>query len=52
MTNSWCVGGKHCSKTNITTENEKRNPRNKKLVKIIRGKCSICGRSKSQIFAK
>ena len=28
------------------------NPRTKKLVKIIKGICSICGRSKSQIFTK
>ena len=31
---------------------EKENAKTKKLVKIIRGKCDICGRNKSQIFTK
>ena len=28
------------------------NPRAEKLVKIIKGTCSLCGRNKSQIFTK
>ena len=44
MAKTWCAGGKHYSNTNIITEFEKRNPKTKKLVKIIQGTCSICGR--------
>ena len=28
------------------------NPKTKKVVKVIKGTCSICGRNKSQIFTK
>ena len=52
MTKTWCVGGRHKSDTNNITEYEKFNPRNKKLFKINKGTCSICGRNKSQIFTK
>ena len=52
MTKTWCVGGKHYSNTNNTTHYEKVNTKTKKLVKIIKGSCSICGRNKSQIFTK
>ena len=52
MTKTWCVGGKHYSNTNNTTQNEKRNPKTKKLVKFIRGTCSNCRRNKSQTFTK
>ena len=52
MTKTWCVGGCHYSNINKISEFEKRNPKTKKLVKIIKGKCSICGRNKSQIFTK
>ena len=52
MTKTWCVGGRHKSNTKNIIEYEKANPRNKKLVKIIKGTCSICGRNKSQIFTK
>ena len=48
----WCVGGRHYGNTNIVIEYEKRNPKTKKLVKIIRGICSICGRNKSQFLTK
>ena len=48
----WCVGGRHYSNTNILVEYEKVNPKTKKLVEIIEGTCSICGRNKSQIFSK
>ena len=52
MTKTLCVGGKHYS--NTVNENIFENviPRTKKLVKIIKGTCSICGRNKSQIFTK
>ena len=50
MTKTWCVEGKHYSDTINITQYEKVNPRTKKLVKIIKGTCSICGRNKSQIF--
>ena len=50
MTKTWCVGGRHMSNTNNIVEYEKVNPKTKKLVKIIKGSCSICGRNKSQIF--
>ena len=52
MTKTWCVGGKHYSNTVIENIFEKVNPKTKKLVKIIKGSCSICGRNKSQIFSK
>ena len=50
MKKTWCVGGRHMSKTNNVIEYEKRNPKTEKLVKIIKGSCGICGRNKSQIF--
>ena len=52
MAKTWCVGGKHYSNTKNMTQYEKVNPRTKKLVKIIKGTFSICGRNKSQIFTK
>ena len=52
MTKTWCVGGRHESDTNKFIEYRKVNPKTKKLVKIIKGTCSICGRNKSQIFTK
>ena len=52
MRKTWGVGGRHYSNTNNLIEYEKINPRNKKLVKIIKSTCSICSRNKSQIFSK
>ena len=52
MTKTWCVVGKHFSTTVNENIFEKVNARTKKLVKIIEGSCSICGRNKSQIFTK
>ena len=52
MTKTWCVGGRHMSNTNNITQYEKVNPKTKKLVIIIKGTCSVCGRNKSQIFTK
>ena len=47
MTKTWCLEGRQYSNTNNMTQYEKVNPKTKKLVKIIRGTCSICGRDKS-----
>ena len=52
MTKTSCLGGRHYSNTNNITLYEKMNPKAKKLDKIIKGTCSICGRNKSQIFTK
>ena len=52
MTKTWCVGGKLYSNTNKITQYEKVKPRTKKLVEIIKGRCSICDRNKSQVFTK
>ena len=52
MIKTWCVGGKHYSKTNFIIEYEKRNPKTNKIVKIIKGTCTICGGNTSQIFTK
>ena len=52
MTKTWCVGGKHYSNTNNMFQSEKVTPKTKKLVKIIKGRCSICGRNKSQYFTE
>ena len=52
MTKTYCLGGRHYSNTNNITLYEKMNPKAKKLGKIIKGTCSICGRNKSQIFTK
>ena len=52
MTKTYRLGGRHYSNTNNKTEYEKVNPKTKKLVKIIKRTCSICGRKKSQIFTK
>ena len=52
MTKTWCVGGKHYSNTDNISQYEKKNPRTKKLFKVIKGACSVCGRKKSQIFTK
>ena len=51
-TKAWCVGGRHMSNTNIKIEYEKINPKTRKLIKISKGTCSICGRNKSLIFTK
>ena len=49
---SYCLGGRHHSQTLNQNVFENVNPRTKKLDKIIKGKCSNCGRNKSQIFTK
>ena len=52
MTRTYCLGGRHYSDTINITQYEKINPRTKKLIKVIKGTCSICGRNKSQFFTK
>ena len=52
MTKTWCVGGRHYSNTINENIYEKRNPKTKKFLKIIKGKCSICGLNKSQFFSE
>ena len=47
MTKTWCVGGNNCFSTGKITQYEKFNPKIEKLVKIIKGTCSICSRDKS-----
>ena len=49
---SYCLGGRHYSRTVDEKVYEKVNPKTKKLVENIKGACSICGRNKSQSFAK
>ena len=49
---SYCLGGRHFSQTVNENVYERVNPKTKKLVKIIIGTCSICGRNKLQIFTK
>ena len=49
---SQCLGGRHYSNTNKKNEYEKVNPKTEELIKIIKGNCSTCGRSKSQILTK
>ena len=47
---SYCLGGRHYSQTLNQTISEKANPKTHKIVKVIKGKCSICSRNKSQIL--
>ena len=49
MAKTWCVDGRHYRNTNNILENEKQNPKIKKIDKIRIGKCDICERNKSQI---
>ena len=52
MTKTYCLRGRHYSNTINMIEYEQVNPKTKKLVKVIKGTCSICGSNKSQIFTK
>ena len=52
MTKTLCVGRKQYSNTTNITRYEKKNPKTKKLVKVIKENSSICDRNKSQIFTK
>ena len=52
MSKTFCLGGRQYSNTNNIVEYEKVNRRTKKLVKVIKGTCTTCGRNKSQFFTK
>ena len=49
---TYCLGKRHMSNTIGIIEYEKLNPKTQKLVKIVKGVCSLYGRKKSQIFTK
>ena len=51
MTKTWCVGGRHFSKTINQNVYENLNSTTKKFVEVIKGNCSVCGRNKSQLFS-
>ena len=52
MTKTWCVGGRQYSNTVNANIFEKVSPKTKKLLEIIKGKCTNCGRNNSQISSK
>ena len=52
MNETYCVGGRHYSEPINKIIYEKINPRTNKVVKTIRGECSICSRNKSQVLTK
>ena len=49
---AWCFGGRRCSDAINQNVYETMHPETQKAVKIIKSTCSICGRTKSQIFTK
>ena len=46
------VGGRHYSESISQNVYEKLNAKTKKLVKITKARCSVCGRKRSQILTK
>ena len=46
----YCVGSRHFSGNNIPQIIERINPKTEKRIKIIKSKCDICGKNKTQIF--
>ena len=50
-TKTYCVGARHFSETLNEVRYYKINPRTKRVVLVIRGKCNICGRNKSRIYS-
>ena len=52
MSETYCGGGKHYSETINESKTEKINPRTKRTIQIIRGKCAICNRNKSMILTR
>ena len=50
-TKIWRVGGRHHTETMKQNVYENLNPKTQKLVKVIKGKCDICGRGKPQTFS-
>ena len=51
MNETYCVGGRQFSETINKIISEKINPKTKKIIKIIKGNCSICDRNKSQVLS-
>ena len=49
--NSYCVGGKHCSATNNIRGDVTQNKKTGALVKLLRGTCVTCKRNKSLIVS-
>ena len=49
---SHCLRGRHFSQTLNQNVYEKLNPKTHDVFQIIKGRFSICGRKKSQIFLK
>ena len=49
---SYCLRGRQYSRILNQNENEKVNPKSHRIVKGIKGKCSVFGRNKSQVFTK
>ena len=45
---TYCVGSPHYSANSIPQIIQKRSPRAKKHLKIIKSKCSVCVKNKSQ----
>ena len=52
MTKTWFVGGRHHVNTVRENAYERRNPKTNRIVKIIKGICSSCGRNESQFSTK
>ena len=52
MTKTFYLVGRQYSNTNNLVEYEKVNPKNKKLVKITKGTCNICGRNKIKFLLR
>ena len=49
MIRTWCICGRHYSGTTNQNVYEKVNPKTRKIVKSIKGSCSICQLNKNQI---
>ena len=52
MTKTWCAGGNHYINTNSIVQYEKLILKLKNLLKVLKAKCDICARNKSQFFTK
>ena len=47
---SYCIGARHFSNTNIKVEYEKKTRKHTKFDKVRKRTCDFCGRSISQTF--
>ena len=50
MKKIWYLAGRHYTNTNNVNQYGKRNPKTKKLVKIFKGICNICGHKNLNFF--